>query len=565
MSESMRYAEIAVTTNFSFLRGASHASEFALAAQTLGLKAIGIADRNTLAGVVRLYTALKEMGAAAPKQLVGCRLVFVDGTPDILVYPTDREAYGRLCQLLSAGKLRAPKGDCLLMLEDLLTWQEGLLLVVMPPHLGHTKVEIGVPELAWNLKDEKGKPKKSDVTFADTFRAGPDDLHVLLKKLSDAAPTRVWLGAYMPYQGDDQRRLFQWHKIARDAGVPLIATNDVLYHAPERRELQDVVTCIREHVTLNDAGRLLQINAERHLKSPLEMARLFKTVPEAIAETERFADRIDFSLDDLKYNYPDDRIPKDKTAQQHLTDLTWKGAEERYAGGVPDKVRETLKKELGLIEKLEIAPYFLTVHDIVSYAKSQKILCQGRGSAANSSVCYALGVTAVDPMQIDLLFERFVSEERKEPPDIDVDFEHERREEVIQHIYQQYGEGHAALTATVICYRPRSAIREVGKVFGLTEDVTAELAGGVWGSWGGRLKESEGRRVILFDIGRDVDEVGETGSMAFGKAVTAEAFDLVKAAFGEVLLVATIDHAIDQFPAELIDGAEIAERCHGAA
>ncbi|MBI3676000.1 MAG: error-prone DNA polymerase [Proteobacteria bacterium] len=486
------YAEIAVTTNFSFLRGASHPSEFAATATLYGLKAIGIADRNALAGVVRLYSALKETPDPKPKQLVGCRLVFVDGTPDILAYPTDRAAYGRLCQLLSAGKRRAPKGECLLTLGDLLKSQEGLLLVVMPPHPGRTKVEIEAPALAWNLKDkETGLPKKSEVAFAGSLHASPEDLRALLKKLSEAAPRRVWLGAYIPYRGDDQRRLFQWHKIARDAGVPLLATNDVLYHVPERRELQDVVTCIREHVTLNEAGRLLETNAERHLKSPVEMAWLFKTVPEAIAETVRFAERITFSLDDLKYNYPDDRIPKDKTPQQHLTDLTWDGAKERYPNGIPDKVRETLDKELALIEKLEIAPYFLTVHDIVSFAKDEKILCQGRGSAANSSVCYALGVTAVDPMQIDLLFERFVSEERKEPPDIDVDFEHERREEVIQHIYEQYGEGHAALTATVICYRPRSAIREVGKVFGLTEDVTADLASGVWGSWGSRLKESE--------------------------------------------------------------------------
>jgi error-prone DNA polymerase len=485
------YAELAVTTNFSFLRGASHPQEFAAAAALYGLKAIGIADRNTLAGVVRLYTALKEISAPKPKQLVGCRLVFVDGTPDILAYPSNRAAYGRLCQLLSAGKLRAPKGECLLTLDDLLKFQEGMLLVVMPPHPGRTKVEIETPVLSWNLKDEKGLPKKSDVTFAPALRAGANDLQVLLRTLSDAAPSRVWLGAYMPYRGDDERRLLQWHAIARGAGVPLIATNDVLYHVPERRELQDVVTCIREHVTLNEAGRLLEINAERHLKPPLQMAWLFKSVPEAIAETSRFADRIDFSLDELKYNYPDEPVPKDKTPQQHLIDLTWKGAEEHYPGGIPDKVRETLEKELKLIEKLEIAPYFLTVHDIVRFAQSQKILCQGRGSAANSSVCYALGITAVDPMQIDLLFERFVSEERKEPPDIDVDFEHERREEVIQDIYTRYGRDHAALTATVICYRPRSAIREVGKVFGLTEDVTADLASGVWGSWGSRLKESE--------------------------------------------------------------------------
>jgi error-prone DNA polymerase len=298
----------------------------------------------------------------------------------------------------------------------------------------------------------------------------------------------------MPYRGDDQQRLRRWEKVARLANVPLITTNDVLYHAPERRELQDVVTCIREGVTLDQAGRRLETNAERHLKPPSEMAKLFRHAPEALAETIRFADRINFSLDEIAYNYPDEPVPKGKTAQQHLIDLTWQGAEKRYPDGIPGKVRATLEKELALIAKLDIAPYFLTVYDIVSFAKREQILCQGRGSAANSAVCYMLDITAVDPMQIDLLFERFVSEERREPPDIDVDFEHERREEVIQNVYECYGRHRAALTATVVFYRPRSAIREVGKVFGLTEDVTAGLASGVWGSWGSRLSESEIRQ-----------------------------------------------------------------------
>jgi error-prone DNA polymerase len=277
--------------------------------------------------------------------------------------------------------------------------------------------------------------------------------------------------------------------------------------------LQDVVTCIREHVTLNEAGRLLGANAERHLKPSNEMAKLFHEAPDAIAETIRFADRIAFSLDQLKYNYPEEPIPKGKSAQQHLQDITWQGAASRYAGVIPDMVREALGKELALIDKMEIAAYFLTVHDIVSFAKSQNILCQGRGSAANSAVCYVLGITAVDPMQIDLLFERFISEERREPPDIDVDFEHERREEVIQNIYKRYGRHHAALAATVICYRPRSAIREAGKVFGLTQDVTANLASGVWGSWGSALKESQVRQGRLdpanFLIARAVKAANE--------------------------------------------------------
>jgi error-prone DNA polymerase len=477
----MSYAEIAITTNYSFLRGASHPQEFALAAQLLGLKAIGIADRNTLAGVVRAYSALQELKGEKPKLLVGARLVFADGTPDILAYPSDRAAYGRLCRLLSKGKARAAKGECILYLSDLLEWQEGLLLIVMPPSL---RVAEEIFKKAWN----------NAAFFAEIATgAKAADIEPLLQKLSQTAPDRVWLGVSMPYRGDDRRRLRKWHRIARATGTPLIATNDVLYHAPERRELQDIVTCIREHVTLNDAGKRLAANAERHLKSWEEMAELFRDAPEAIVETIRFANRIQFSLDQLKYNYPDEPVPKGTTAQAHLERLAWAGAAERY-GVIPDKVRGLLEKELALIGKMEIAPYFLTVNDIVSFAKSKNILCQGRGSAANSAVCFVLGITAVDPTEIDLLFERFVSQERKEPPDIDVDFEHERREEVIQNIYERYGHHRAALTATVICYRPRSAIREVGKVFGLTEDVTAALVSGVWGSWGSKLSEGEIRQ-----------------------------------------------------------------------
>jgi error-prone DNA polymerase len=495
------YAEIAVTTNYSFLRGASRPQEFAVVATLHGLAAIGIADRNTLAGVVRLYDGLQEVKRQTeiktPRLLVGSRLAFVDGTPDILAYPTDRAAYGRLCRLLSGGKLRAPKGECILTLDDLVRWQEGLLLVVMPPHPGRIATEIGFPKKCWNdslAREVDGPGEVPRERFKKNLPANPGEILPLLASLAAIAPQRVWLGAFMPYRGNDRRRLQQLSRVARAAGVPLLATNDVLYHAPERRELQDVITCIREHVTLDEAGRRLEVNAERYLKSPKEMAGLFRDIPEAVDETVRFANCITFSLDQLKYNYPDEPVPKGKSPQQHLEDLTWEGAASRYPEALPDKVRETLEKELRLIGKLQIAPYFLTVYDIVSFAKSKGILCQGRGSAANSAVCYVLGITGVNPAEIDLLFERFVSEERREPPDIDVDFEHERREEVIQYIYQRYGHHRAALTATVICYRPRSAIREVGKAFGLTEDVTAALASGVWGSWGNRLKDSEIRQ-----------------------------------------------------------------------
>jgi len=449
VQEPGAYAELAITTNFSFLRGASHPHEFAAAATLAGLTAIGIADRNTLAGVVRAYDALEQIEGDRPRLLVGARLVFADGTPDILAYPSDRAAYGRLCRLLTTGKLRAKKGECSLTFSDLLLWRDGLLLAVIPPE-----------EL------DKG-----------------DWGHRLDALTEDQGRERIWLAVSMLRRGDDNSRLRQLCRVARNYGVPVLAINDVLYHARERRELQDVLTCIREHKTLDKAGTLLEANAERHLKSPWDMAQLFHTCPEAITETIRFANLIQFCMGDIKYNYPDEPVPAGKTAQQHLEDMTWEGAKKCYPEGIPGKVRATLEKELRLIETLEYASYFLTVRDIVGFANARGILCQGRGSSANSAVCYVLGITAVDPNSIDLLVERFISQERKEPPDIDVDFEHERREEVIQDIYRRYGRDHAALTATVISYRSKSAIREVGKVFGLTDDVTASLAGAVWGSW----------------------------------------------------------------------------------
>jgi error-prone DNA polymerase len=445
----MSYVELAVTTNYSFLRGASHPGDFVLQAAALGYPAIGIADRNTLAGVVRAYEAWSKLeDTDRPRLLIGVRLVFNDGTPDILAYPRDRTAYGRLCRLLSLGKSRAPKGECFLSLPDLLDpqYREGLLLIVMPG---------------------------ADVP--------------LLKQLG----ANTWLAATMLYGGEDRRRLRDLKRLAREAHVPLIAVNDALYHHPDQRELQDIVTCIREHVTLQDAGKRLEANAERHLKPPGEMARLFRDCPQAVAESLRFAASIGFTLDMLKQNYPHEPVPPGKTADGHLRDLTKAGLKRRYPQGTPFKVARLAVKELRFIASQEIAHYFLTVHDIVKYAEAKGILCQGRGSAANSAVCYVLGVTAVDPATFDVLFERFLSAERKEPPDIDVDFEHERREEVIQYIYQRYGRRRAALTATVICYRARSAIREVGKVFGLSEDVTGKLADTVWGHHGGELKEHQ--------------------------------------------------------------------------
>ena len=451
------YAELAVTTNFSFLRGASHADELITRAKELGLTALGVADRNTVAGVVRAHTAAKEIGV---KFVVGARLVFADRTPDILAYPHDRAAWGRLTRLLTVGKSRADKGECTLFLDDLVEYGAGLNLIVMSP----------------------------DEIEADVLRA-------LVARLKDASA--AWLGARMLYRGDDQRRLAQLKRVAADSAVPLIAVNDVLYHTPERRALQDVVTCIREHVTIDAAGRRLEANAERHLKAPAEMARLFRAAPEALRETQRFVERCGFSLDDLRYEYPDETRAGYATPQDALVALSEAGARRRYPNGMREDVRRAFDHELTVTAELNYASYFLTVHEIVQFARQKGILCQGRGSAANSVICYCLGITEVDPERVQLLFERFVSAERREPPDIDVDFEHERREEVIQHIYGRYGRERAGLAATVICYRGRSAIREVGKVFGLSDDTVGALASMLWGWSMEGVTATEARRVGL--------------------------------------------------------------------
>jgi error-prone DNA polymerase len=459
------YAEIGITTNFSFLRGGSHPQDYVHEAGDLRLPVIGIADHNTLAGVVRAYVELENPRVEfKPKLLIGSRLVFSEGTPDILVYPRDRAAYGRLCQLLTRGKRGedTEKGQCHLDLDDLLEFAEGQLVAVMLPHRFEAAKALDV-----------------------------------LGRLQRSRADGVWLAASLLYRGDDRRRLVRLQRIASTAGVPLLATNEVLYHHPARRPLQDVLTCIREKTTIETIGKRLEANAERYLKPADEMARLFRDMPEAIEETMRFASRITFSLDQLKYQYPDEPVPPGKTAQRHLEDLTWQGAHKRFPVRISPRTKKVLHKELRLIRKLKYAHYFLTVHDIVRYAREQKILCQGRGSAANSAVCYVLDITSVDPTQIDLLFERFISKERLEPPDIDVDFEHSRREEVMQYVYRRYGRHRAAIIATVIHYRPRSAIRDVGKALGLTEDVTAALADTVWGSWGDGLDDMQVKQAGL--------------------------------------------------------------------
>ena len=473
---SAPYAELATSTCFSFLRGASTPEEMFETAWALGHAGLAVADRNTLAGVVRPWSLLKKLKQRAEadgeeaalqvlerfRYVVGTRLAFADGTPDVLVYPLHRAGYGRLCRLLSAGNLRTHKGECRLGLPDLLRVGEGLAMALVPPE-----------------------------------RADPAALRPVLDALTGAHGGFVWLAAAMGYGPSDARRLDLLAELAQAAGTPLLACNDVLHHAPHRRRLQDVMTAIREHARVREAGGRLQPNAERHLKPAEEMARLFRDHPYALDQVGLILGLCAFDLGELRYEYPQEPVPPGLTPQAHLEELSWKGLRWRYGEDPPGGVVTQMKEEFAFIARREYAHYFLTVHSIVSFARSRGILCQGRGSAANSVVCFCLGVTAVDPAHHKLLFARFISEERHEPPDIDVDFEHERREEVIQHLYETYGRERAAICATVIHYRPRSAIREVGKALGLTEDVTAALAGMVWGSWGGQPDPDHVRQVGL--------------------------------------------------------------------
>ncbi|TCM22186.1 DnaE-like error-prone DNA polymerase [Novosphingobium sp. PhB165] len=440
-----RFLEAVAASNFSFLRGASHAQLMVARAHALGMTGIGIADRNTVAGVARALKAWRELGGAGSgfRLLVGARLVFADGTPDVVAYPTTRHGWGRLTRLLTLGNRRAEKGECTLHLPDLLDHAQDMALIAMD----------------------------GDATLLETLRT---------------ATPYLWLAATMPRAGRDARYLKQRMTLSARTGVPLIATNDALYASPDDRPMQDVLTCIREGLTVQTAGRRLAANAERHLKPPAEMARLFLACPEAIAATQDLQDCIHFTLDQLVYQYPREPVPEGWEPQSWLEHLVMEGARKRFGDRLPDGYREVLDEEFSLIRDKKYACYFLTVHDIVNHARTREppILCQGRGSAANSLVCYLLEITPIDPVQEKLLFSRFLSGERNEPPDIDVDFEHERREEVIQYVYKRYGRDRAGIAATVIRYRQRSAIREVGKALGLTEDVTSRLSGTIWGSWG---------------------------------------------------------------------------------
>jgi len=513
-SRSSRYAELDVTSNFSFLRGGSHGEELVAQAKALGLEAIAVTDRNTLAGVVRAHLAAKEVGI---KFIVGTRLD-LDDAPSLLAYPTDRAAYGRLCRLLTLGMRRAEKGRCTLRLADVADHAEGLIFIALPPdgEAGRSITASSSPspgkweggtarsavsggghfaESAMVSDPHPGPPPFRGREKATTLLNFERHLRDLKKALG--SQTRLYLAASHSYRGDDRARIAALAALAERTDLPLVATNAVLYHAPHRRSLQDVLTCIREKCTIHDAGLKLEANAERHLKSPKEMARLFKGHEDALERTIEIAAACTFSLDELRYEYPDEPVPEGKTPQSHLEDLTWAGAAWRFPEGIPPYVHDTLQKELVLIEELDYARYFLTVHDIVHYARSIGILCQGRGSAANSAVCYCLAITNVNPTEIDLLFERFVSPERKEPPDIDVDFEHERREEIIQYIYGRYGRDRAGIAATVISYRGRSAIREVGKALGLSEDTVSALATTIWGLSNSSLPETYVRQAGL--------------------------------------------------------------------
>ncbi len=438
------YAELQVTTHFSFLRGASSPAELVEQAVALGISAIAITDRNTLAGVVRAYQKAQETGM---RLVIGARLDFTDA-PSLLCFPEDRAAYGRLSQMLTDGKMRSGKGQCDLALDDLFTYGDGQRLIALPI-------------------------EQPDTAFADHLR-------VLKRRFGRS----VYLGASHLYRGDDAKRLAVLSDLADVAGMPLIATNDIHAHSAARRPLQDVLTCIREGCTVAEAGFRLNANAERHLKSPREMARLFRRRPDAVARTLEIVEACGFSLGELKYEYPAEPVPEGRTPQGELVRQVRLNLPIRYPGGVPRKVQSLLRKELALIKKLDYARYFLTVYDIVKYARDQEILCQGRGSAANSAVCFVLGITAVNPDTTQLLIERFLSEERKgEPPDIDVDFEHERREEVMQYIFRKYTRARAGIVATMVTYRPKSAIRDVGKAMGLSLDAIGILSKTLWG-WG---------------------------------------------------------------------------------
>jgi error-prone DNA polymerase len=433
----MSYVELQVTSNFSFRRGGSHPEELVDQAADLGYDVIGITDRNTFAGLVRAYVVAKDRNI---RLIPGVRLDLIDG-PSLLAYPTDKDAYARISALLTKGNLRAEKEKCYLYKKDVYEHSKGSIFIIIPPG---------------KLTD--------DFEFELVFKNHVQDYRANLQKL--------YVAATRSYLGDDMKRLF----LISELNVPMVATNDVHYHAPERRELQDVLTCVREKCTIFNAGYKLHQNAERFLKPPAEIDRLFNQYPETVENARKIADACRFDLKTLKYQYPHELTTDGRTPQQQLEWLTWKGAEEMYPEGIPEKVQASLKDELNIITETETANYFLTVEDYVRWARSKRILCQGRGSAANSAVCFVLGITSVAPDKFNLLFARFLSKERNEPPDIDVDFEHERREEVIQYVFERFGRDRAAILPTVTMLHFKGAVRDVGRAMGLSVDVVGKLS-----------------------------------------------------------------------------------------
>ena len=442
----MHYTELQVTSNFSFLRGASHPDELVEQAAALGYSQVGITDRNSFAGLVRAHVAAKAKGI---RIIPGCRLDLADG-PSLLAYPVNKAAYSMLSELLTTGNLRAEKGKCILYKEDVYKCTAGIKYISIPPAGLNDQFEFDASFITQLTEYRE--------VFGDFF----------------------YLAACRYYHGDDIKHLYQLSQLAASLGMPMVATNDVHYHDPERRQLHDVITCIREKCTIYNAGYHLHPNAERHMKSAEEMLRLFRNYPDAVKHTEEIAEACNFSLDELKYQYPKEITSEGRTPLEELSRLTWEGAREHFPGSIPEKIKTAIHHEIDFIERMNYAEYFLTVYDIVRFARDRGILCQGRGSAANSTVCFCLGITSVDPTKFDLLFERFISSARNEPPDIDVDFEHERREEVMQYVFGKYGRDRAAIVATVTQQHQKGAIRDVGKAMGLSVDTINRLSGAIW-------------------------------------------------------------------------------------
>jgi error-prone DNA polymerase len=442
----MSYTELQVTTNFSFLRGASHPEELIAHAASLNYTEIAITDRNTYAGLVRAHAAAKKKGI---RIIPGVRLDLQDGQ-SLLAYPKNINGYSSLSNLLTKGNIRTEKGKCELYKADVFECAGNTIFVVIPP--------------------------SSLNTFFDFDKSFKTLLHEYKRHFSKD----LYIAATRYYMGDDAKYLHRLSVLSAKLDIPMVATNDVHYHDHDRRQLQDILTCIREKCTIYNAGYLLHPNAERYMKPVEEMQRLFRKYPEAIARTKEIATLCSFSLDELKYEYPEEITSNNRTPLEELEHLVWIGAHEHFGDNVPQKIISAIEYEMAFIKEMDYAPYFLTVYDIVRFARSKNILCQGRGSAANSTLCFCLGITSVNPTKFDLLFERFISAARNEPPDIDVDFEHERREEVIQYIYQKYGRHRAAIVATVTQQHQKGAVRDVAKAMGMSTDTINRLSGAVW-------------------------------------------------------------------------------------